>query len=367
MRVLRLGLGDGRSIDLHPAVSVVTALTESQRTALRRSFTAIGAGLSPEPAALVEAHGLLLDATEDDLDLLDVATTAASTVATVADIPGAVPDVDAERLRTAERDLVLLAAARAEWRRDLGGGGRPTSLARPDLAERATELRERIHRHEQRDAEGVRVALDHARDASRTHAAPDEADLVGALADVGLDSADLGLPASELVRMAEDWLDERAREAEWVVGAQVELQGIEAAAGPTAGATAAPGTEAALRAVHADAEVVVRADELRSQLVTDHAPRPPLDELQEHLLARLERHRPDRLAGAVPLLIDGLLAHLDDGQVTQLLDRVAAAAGPVQLVFADQHPAAGTWAVAAGVHRAAVVTPALDHGPTAPA
>jgi hypothetical protein len=366
MRILRLGLGDGRSIDLHPAVSVVTELTESQRTALRRSFTAIGAGLSPEPAALVEAHGLLLDATEDDLDLLDVATTAASTVATVADIPGAVPDVDAERLRTAEGDLVLLAAARAEWRRDLGGG-RPTSLARPGLAERGTELRERIHRHEQRDAEGVRVALDRARDASRTRGAPDEADLVGALADVGLDSADLGLPATELVRMAEDWLDERAREAEWVVGAQVELQGIEAAAGPMAGATAAPGTDAALRVAHADAEVVVRTDELRSQLVTDHAPRPPLDELQEHLLARLERHRPDRLAGAVPLLIDGLLAHLDDDQVTQLLDRVAAAAGPVQLVFADQHPAAGTWAVAAGVHRAAVVTPALDHGATAPA
>lgn len=360
MRVLRLGLGDGRSIDLHPAVSVVTGLTDPERRALRRDFTAIGAGLAPAPAALVEAHGLLLDATQDDLDLLDVAAMAASTVTTAADVPGAVPDGDAERLRTAERDLVRLAAARAGSRRADSGDERDPSSARPDRAARAAELRERLARHEQRDPEGVRVALDHARDAERSGTALDETGMVGALGDVGLDTADLGLPASELVRMAEDWLDEWAREAAWAVGAHVELEGIERGSGPVG--TGATGAEDTLPAEQAHADAVARTDELRSQLVADHAPRPTFHDLETHLLGRLAKHRPDRLAGAVPLLLDGVLAHLDEAEVARLLERVAAAAGPVQLVVSDEHPAARAWADAAGVHRAAVVTPAVDDG-----
>lgn len=357
MRVLRLGLGDGRSIDLHPAVSVVTGLTDPERRALRREFTAIGAGLAPAPVALVEAHGLLLDATQDDLDLLDVAATAASTVTTAADVPGAVPDGDAERLRTAERDLVRHAAARAGSRRADRGDERDPSPARPDLAARAVELRERLARHEQRDPEGVRVALDHARDAERSGRALDEAGMVGALGVVGLDTADLGLPAGELVRMAEDWLAERAREAAWAVGAHVELDGIERGSGPVG-----TGAKDALAAEQVHADAVARTDELRSQLVADHAPRPTFHDLETHLLGRLGEHRPDRLAGAVPLLLDGVLAHLDEVEVARLLDRVAAAAGPVQLVVSDEHPAARAWADAAGVHRAAVVTPELDDG-----
>src|SRR3546814_6018925 len=65
MRVLRLGLGDARAVDLHPSVSVVTGLTERQHTALRRGFRAIGTGLSPRSAGLVEAHGLLLDRSDE--------------------------------------------------------------------------------------------------------------------------------------------------------------------------------------------------------------------------------------------------------------------------------------------------------------
>jgi hypothetical protein len=363
MRVLRLGLGDDRAVDLHPAASVVTGLTDDQRTALRRGFTAIGTGLSPSSAGLVEAHGLLLDATQDDLDLLDVPSTATATVATVAEVPGAIPEDDADRLRTAERDLLLLAADRWRAGQDLAR----TEAARvpdpPTGDDRARLLRARIARHEARDPEPLRVALDRVRDAGRTWEAPEPTELIEALAGLGLDTADLGLPLDELVRMAEDWLDERRREADWVVGALVELQGIEdaLAAGALPGAPpAADLDELRLRAsraavTHSDA--VTRADELRAQLVASHAPRPAADQLQEHLVARLSAHRPARLAGAVPLVLDGVLGHLDDGEATSLLDRVAGLAGSVQLVVVDDHPAAAAWAEAAGILRAALVGP----------
>lgn len=362
MRVLRLGLGDDRAVDLHPAASVVTGLTDDQRTALRRGFTAIGTGLSPSSAGLVEAHGFLLDATQDDLDLLDVPSTPTATVATVAEVPGTIPEDDADRLRTAERDLLLLAADRWRAGQDLAR----TEAARvpdpPTGEDRARLLRARIARHEARDPEPLRVALDRVRDAGRTWEAPEPTELIEALVGLGLDTADLGLPLDELVRMAEDWLDEHRREADWVVGALVELQGIEdaLAAGALPGAPAADLDELRLRAsrataTHADA--VMRADELRSQLVASHAPRPAAAQLQEHLVARLSAHRPARLAGAVPLVLDGVLGHLDDGEATSLLDRVAGLAGSVQLVVVDDHPAASAWAEAAGILRAARVGP----------
>lgn len=364
MRVLRLGLGDARAVDLHPSVSVVTGLTERQHTALRRAFRAIGTGLSPRSSGLVEAHGLLLDTTQDDLDLLEVPATPASTVATAADVPGAIPDADAERLRTAERDLLLLAAER--WRACQGrtavADARREVAPTAGAAGRAAALRARIARHAALDPEPVRVALDRARDAHRAGVAPDPGGLEAALALVGLDVADLGLPVPELVRLAQDWLEEHHTEGERVVGATVELEGIERS-GP---GSAADADADAVRAVRRRAsragathvEAVVRADELHAALVVRHQPQPDLDALQAHLADRLAHHRPDRLAGAVPLVLDGLLGHLRDDEVVALLDRTARLAGAVQLVVVDEHPAATRWAEGVGMRRAAVVSPA---------
>lgn len=362
MRILRLGVGDERAVDLHPSVSVVTGLTDGQRTALRRGFTAIGTGLSPRSAGLLEAHGLLLDATQDDLDLLGIPATAATTVATVAEVPGAVPADAADQLRIAERDLLLLAVDRWRSHQDLAVAETAPGAPDPPDEERAQLLRARIARHQARDPEVLRVALDRDRDAARTGAVLESTALVEALAGLGIDTADLGLARDELVRIAEDWLDERQREADRVVGAQVELRGIEDARRAEAAAGSPPPDldELRRRASHATAthaEAVVRADELRSQLVERHTPRPDAAQLREHLVARLVDHRPARLAGAVPLLVDGVLGHLDDADATRLLDRVAGLAGSVQLVVVDEHPAAAAWVEAAGILRAALVGP----------
>jgi hypothetical protein len=370
MRVVRLGLGDARAVDLHPSVSVVTGLTERQHTALRRGFRAIGTGLSPGSAGLVEAHGLLLDTTQDDLDLLEVPATPASTVTTAAGVPGAIPDADAEHLRTAERDLLLLAAER--WRAcrglasvaDARRGVAPTA----GTTGRVAELRARIARHAALDPEPVRVALDQARDADRAGVAPAPARLEAALARVGLDVADLGLPVPELIGLAQDWLEEHHAEGERVVGATVELAGIERSGdGPTADEDDDDVLALRRRASRAGAthvEAVVRADELQAALVARHQPRPDLDALQAHLADRLTHHRPQRLAGAVPLVLDGLLGHLDADEVVALLDRTAGLAGAVQLVVVDEHPAAQRWAEGVGMRRAAVISPtATDEVP----
>ncbi|MFP5579179.1 MAG: hypothetical protein ACLGIZ_13230 [Acidimicrobiia bacterium] len=362
MRVLRLGLGDAGAVDLHPSVSVVTGLTERQHTALRRGFRAIGTGLSPRSAGLVEAHGLLLDTAQDDLDLLEVPATPASTVATAAGVPGAIPEAAAERLRTAERDLLVLAAER--WRACRGRTA--IAEARREVATttgasgRAAELRARIARHAALDPESVRVALDQARDADRAGVAPAPAGLEAALARVGLDVADLGLPVPELVGLAQDWLEEHHAEGERVVGATVELAGIERSGdGPATDEddAALAVRRRASRAGAAHVEAVVRVDELHAALVARHQPRPDLDALQAHLADRLTHHRPERLAGAVPLVLDGLLGHLDADEVVALLDRTSGLAGAVQLVVVDEHPAAKRWADSVGFRRAAVVSP----------
>ena len=358
MRVLRLGLGEGRTVDLHPAVSVVVGLSGAERTALRQGFTAIATGLDPRADGLVEAHGLLLDASQDDLDLLEVRATAAPAVVTTADLPGAGPADEVEALRRAERDLLQVAGE--GWR--ARGPSTGPSAARPVVAApdpaRAAELRTRIARHEARDAEAVRVALDDLRDATRSGATPDADRLAAALATVGLDATDLGLPADHLVRLAEDWLDERRRESDWVVGAVVELAALEAAPTRPAGDGGRGGHSQDAASAHAEA--VARTDQVRSRLVAAHAPSLGVAELEAHLVARLAAHHPARLAGAVPLVLDGVLAHLDDQDVARVLDRIAGLAGAVQLVVADEHPAARAWAEGVGVRRAAVVTPVAD-------
>ncbi len=360
MRVLRLGLGEGRTIDLHPAVSVVVGLTDAERATLRRGFTAIGAGLDPGAPGLVEAHGLLLDAGQDDLDLLEVGAAPTPAVVTVADVPGGVPADELEVLRRAEGDLLQLAGE--GWRTRCTP---PTSdppghgvVARDPG--RAAELRARIARYEARDGEGVRLALDSLRDATHVGRAPDPGGLAAALTRIGLDTAGLGLPGEDLVLLAEDWLDERDREARWAVGAAVELAALEAGTGRADRSDGHPGD----RSTHRDA--VTRADQARTRLVAAHSPAPSSDDVGAHLVARLAARRPDRLGGVVPLVLDDVLGHLDDHEVSRLLDEVAVRAGPVQVVVVDGHPAAAAWAQAVGVRRAAVVAPAPDADAAAP-
>lgn len=367
MRVLRVELGDGVQVDLHPSVSVLPDLSDRERVGLRRALAAIGSGLDPGVAALVEVHGVLLDATQDDLDLLEVARHPVTGVMSIVDVPGVLDDAEADRLRTAARDVLLLATDRREACVALARAD--ASAVRPTRAQqraRADSLRARIARHGTRRTEPVRAALDDVRDHRATGSAPPVGRLVEALGPIGIDVADLGLPPDEVVRIAEDWLDECRAEAAWVVGAGIELRGIdaalEAATGPVDGPEPDLGALRARadRASSAHAEAVDRLDALRTALAAPHRRLPPATELERHLLARLAEHRPARLAGAAPLLLDGLLGHLDGAEVAELLDRLASLAGGVQLVVVDPHPDAARWAGSAGVRRAAVIQPVRE-------
>lgn len=368
MRILRARLDDGSSLDLHPAVSVIADATARQRDSLRRTFHAVTTGLAPGAPALLEAHGILLDATQDDLDLLEVPLAPALALATRAELSA---DADAShRLRQAERDLLLLAADRAQARRALAHAEATTEQpTHARLRDRAAALRARIARHAAQEAEPVRAALDGVRDRRRAGVGPDLDAATRALSAVGLDVADLGLDQTEVVHLAEDWLAERQAEAAAVVGAGVELRGIERTlAEPEPDATGVDlgvVRARAARATDAHLEAIDRVEALHASLAPHAAPSAAA--LEAHLVDRLVAHRPARLAGAVPLLVDGAFEHLGPEDVGRVLDRVAALAGGVQLVVIDLNPAVRGWAVAVGIRRAALVAPAPGSSSAVPA
>lgn len=379
MRVLRIRVDERQVIELHPAVTVVDELDDAQRTTCRQAFAALATGLAPATTGLLEAHGVLLDLDQDALDLLGIPDDPADVVVTPAHVPGAVGEDDVRRLRTAERDVRVLAADRhraadalAAWRaRERPAPGRDDPVA---SARRADELRAALRLHETLDAEPVRRALDGLRDAVRALALADadtsldapRAAVATALADVGLDVRGHDLPLAEIVRIADDWLDEVRRRGSWAVGAAVELQGIEASLDPRPPGTAEAADQvraeieqaaaAAAQATRFHADALVRADTARVEASRAATPA-PRTELEWFLLGRLADHRQARFAGSVPLVLDGVFASLPDEELGSLLDRLAHLAGGVQLVVLGDDPRPARWAREAGARRAAAVIP----------
>ena len=387
MRVLRLLIDHHHRIELHPGLTVVTGLTDDQRTTLRRAFLAAGVGLGPSTTGLIEAHGVLLDLDQDGLDLLDVAARPTIPVVASSSLPGTVSEDDADRLLAADRDVVALAAARRRFAAALvvaeatARDADDASPSRRDRVRRAQLLRRAIAMHHATDPEPLRAALDLVRDAKRlapvgpgpvAPGAPGGTAvdvLADALAVVGIDVRGLDLPVDEVTRIAEDWLDERQRDAAWVVGAGIELQGLEATLGrdradvPTDPSTVSDLELANLRAdaeraTAALAAGVARADDARRDALVERPAR--AKDLEWHVLSRLAEHRGDRVAGAVPLVLDHVFERVADGEVTALLDRFAHMAGSVQLVLVDDDPQVVAWARDLGMRRAAVMAPAPD-------
>lgn len=382
MRVVRVWVDEHQAVELHPAVTVVTGLDDPQRAALRRAFAAVGSGLAPGASGLLEAHGVLLDLGQEALDLLDVGGVPSEAVVTPAHVPGAIPDEEAERLRVAERDVRVLAAAHrraatelAAWEARLAALDDPAGDA-DARRRRAHELALALELQRDTDPEPLRAAFDAVHDAERVSGPAGDVDdgpfarLAGALADVGIDVRPLDLPRTELLRIAEEWSDEVRRRASWAVGAAVELQGIEDRLAPVE----APGHEradvsaavtrardAAADAGRVHAVALVRADHARDDARRVATPAAAAD-LEPLLLGRFADQRQARLAGAVPIVLDGLFDGVADEDVAPLLDRLAQLAGGVQIVVIgdDHRPAA--WARDADPRRAAVVAP----GPVAP-
>lgn len=388
MRVLRLRVDSRRIVDLHPSLSVVHRLEPEQAATLRRGVASVAGGLAPLGDGLLEAHGLLLDATQGDLDLLDLATDPVGAVVTTAHLreaePGDAGDERAERLRTAERDVLLLATDRRWAARALESSAASADPAGRELA-RAEQLRTAIALHEGTDVEPLRRALDADRDARRAAPGDPDAGSVAAVADelaaLGIDLRRPAVDDDEVRRVADDLLDEHLRHASWVVGARVELEGLEQrliAALPGAGDRATPPSVATLpesaerrleRATDAHAAAVARADELRQEVEAVLEPLPARD-LEWALLRRLSGRRREHPAGTAPVVLDRVLRGLADEEVERLLDRIEPLGRGVQLIVVDDHPAAVRWAATAGSARAALVhpTPARPVGrsPTMP-
>lgn len=367
--MLRLRVDGRLQIDLHPRLSVVVGLEAGQAATLRRSVSAVAAGLAPPAGGLLEAEGLLLDATQPDLDLLDLGAQPVPAVLTTATLSSQGGGEALERLRAVERDALLLAtdrrwAARALEAARQAGGPEPGELVR------AEQLRLEIAAHEATDVEPLRRAVDADRDARLVLGGEAPVDhLLAALGDLGLDLRGHTVAEDEVRAVAQDVLEEHLRQATWVVGARVELDGLErrllgrlAPASVTGAATAAllpeSGERRVGRARSAQWDAIARADEQRDAVLaaTAEPPADPADLADRVLALAAERRRPPPV-GAVPLVLDRVLAGLADDQVERLLDQLVEGAGGVQLVVLDDHPAAVAWARRASSTRAAVVGP----------
>lgn len=73
MRLMRLqDEHEGHSLEFHPLVTVVTGLGTEARARIARAVSAIPCSGTPGLAGQLEAHGIVLDLTPENLDLLDL-------------------------------------------------------------------------------------------------------------------------------------------------------------------------------------------------------------------------------------------------------------------------------------------------------
>ena len=164
MRILQLDIG-GRRIEFHPYVSVLRDLDDALRAQLIDAFRALSSG-RPSASGLVEVHGIVLDLSDDTLELLDLAGSVNGSLDIVVrreQLPGArasqgvhgrgqlerARSEAADRLARAEADaerarIALVASREAADDRASGGGeGSSLDAARAELArlaERRAEL-----------------------------------------------------------------------------------------------------------------------------------------------------------------------------------------------------------------------------------
>src|SRR4051794_40519446 len=90
MRLLQLNPNgnEAAALDFHPMVTVVKGLSDAGRRRVINAVAALPRGTSPGCGGLIEAHGILLDLDEDNLQMLDL-DGELDVVITPNDMPGA--------------------------------------------------------------------------------------------------------------------------------------------------------------------------------------------------------------------------------------------------------------------------------------
>ena len=193
MRILQVDI-DGKRLELHPYISIVAGLTDATREHLVAVLSGVIAGRAAGAAGLVEAHGVLLDLTAENLDLLDMTSSAVAVdpIVRADDLPGASlapaarQRVDLARqralvdesLRRAESTATRADAAFAASREALEALGAPAPETAVSLAEprAAVETRRAQREAAERALADAQAELDEATAAERAaHAAIGEA------------------------------------------------------------------------------------------------------------------------------------------------------------------------------------------------
>lgn len=89
---------------------------------------------------------------------------------------------------------------------------------------------------------------------------------------------------------------------------------------------------------------------------------PSVHDLERYLDDRLAAQRHISYAGAVPLVLDDALRHVDPADLRQVLDHLQGASETVQVIYLTDDPAIAGWAEEIGFQRAAVVPAPIGFG-----
>jgi len=96
MRLVRYIDGeDGRSVDLHPLMTVISGFDDAERERLLGAIAALPLGRDPSASGQIEVHGICLDLNQESLELLELDHDV-DVVLRASDLPGAEPEAEPE-------------------------------------------------------------------------------------------------------------------------------------------------------------------------------------------------------------------------------------------------------------------------------
>lgn len=222
MRLLQLNPNgtEESALDFHPVITVVSGLGPNGRDQVRRAVAALPKGDDPGCGGLIEAHGLMLDLTADNLAMLDLHGDL-DPVVSATDLPrstSAVPGVAAPGATTRMSVEQFLEVTPPGVHPELDAARKAQADAKQalDILQQAAERSRQDLREASARRERALVALE---DATRARAAIDATD------DADGDGADAG--EAEAAMSPEDVARRRAELDERITELRAELARID--------------------------------------------------------------------------------------------------------------------------------------------